>query len=525
MRKFVVHELLRHTLVNRPDSEIVSGQVRLTYEKMYERILRLADRLGQLGIGRGTVVGVMDVNSHRYLELHYALSMLGAVIHTINYRLSGEDLAYTIRHAEDEWLFVWDGFAGVAEPLRRMVPRWVWLSDGVEGPEPQIPTYEGLVDEGRAKEPEGADEVDETSPYSLFYTTGTTGRPKGLLYRHRDILWASLQIFHHLALHRTGAPVKSDDVFMPLIPFFHIHGWGTAMSVPYLGAKLVLPGRSDPREQLELIRREGVTWSNMVPTQLQMLLGGLEEGERLSLKVLTGGSTLPTGLARRARDKGITYALIYGGSDQLGASISVVPEGLDPASPEADRILATRMRAMPMVEIEVRDKRGNPAPRDGQTIGEVWVRSPWLPSGYYKDSKRSRESYVEGWFRSGDLAVYHPDGTLYVVDREKDAVKSGGEWIPCGVLESVLSEHPKVEAAAVVARPDERWGERPLAALKVRETVEKEELRRYLEEQAEKGRIAKFWLPDDFVFLQQLPVTSAGKIHKVALREMLGLDR
>lgn len=523
MRKFVVHELLRHTLVNRPDSEIVSGRVRLTYEKMYERILRLADRLGRMGIGRGTVVGVLDVNSHRYLELHYALSMLGAVIHTLNYRLSAEDLVYTIRHAEDEWLFVWDGFAEVAGPLREVVPKWVWLSDGVEGPESGTPTYEGLVEEGRAREPEWSVSVDETDPYSLFYTTGTTGRPKGLMYRHRDILWASLQIAHHLALHRTGASVKSDDVFMPLIPFFHIHGWGTAMFVPYLGAKLVLPGRSGPREQLELIRREGVTWSNMVPTQMQMLLGELEKGESLPLKVLTGGSPLPTGLARRARERGMAYTLIYGGSDQLGTSISVVPEGMDPASPEAERILATRTRALPMVEIEVRDKQGGRVPRDGRTIGEIWVRSPWLPSGYYKDPERSQESYVDGWFRSGDLAVHHPDGSLYVVDREKDAVKSGGEWIPCGVLESVLSEHPKVNAAAVVAKPDERWGERPLAAVQTREPLEAEELRTYLEEQVKEGRLAKFWVPDDFVFVQELPVTSAGKVHKVALRRMLGM--
>lgn len=523
MKKFVVHELLRHTLVNRPDSEIVSGRVRLTYETMYERILRLADRLGRLGIGRGTVVGVMDVNSHRYLELHYALSMLGAVIHTLNFRLSGEDLAYTIRHAEDEWLFVWDGFAEAAEPLRRLVPNWVWLSDSVEGPEPQVLTYEGLVEEGRATEPQSADAVDETTPYSLFYTTGTTGRPKGLLYRHRDILWASLQMAHHLALHRTGASMKSDDVFMPLIPFFHIHGWGTTMFVPYLGSKLVLPGRSGPREQLELIRREGVTWCNMVPTQLQMLLGELEEGETLPLKVLTGGSPLPAGLARRARERGVSYSLIYGGSDQLGASIAVVPEGMDPASPEADQILATRMRAMPMVEIEVRAKAGNLVPRDGKTIGEVWVRSPWLPSGYYKDPERSKESYVDGWFRSGDLAVRHPDGTLQVVDREKDAVKSGGEWIPCGVLESVLSEHPQVEAAAVVAKPDERWGERPLAVVQTRAPVKEEELRAYLEEKVKEGRLAKFWVPDDFVFVQDFPVTSAGKVHKAALRERLGL--
>jgi fatty-acyl-CoA synthase len=261
----------------------------------------------------------------------------------------------------------------------------------------------------------------------------------------------------------------------------------------------------------------------MVPTQMQMLLGELEKGESLPLKVLTGGSPLPTGLARRARERGMAYTLIYGGSDQLGTSISVVPEGMDPASPEAERILATRTRALPMVEIEVRDKQGGRVPRDGRTIGEIWVRSPWLPSGYYKDPERSQESYVDGWFRSGDLAVHHPDGSLYVVDREKDAVKSGGEWIPCGVLESVLSEHPKVNAAAVVAKPDERWGELPLAAVQTREPLEAEELRTYLEEQVKEGRLAKFWVPDDFVFVQELPVTSAGKVHKVALRRMLGL--
>ncbi|MBX6395373.1 MAG: AMP-binding protein [Alicyclobacillaceae bacterium] len=523
MRKLVVHELIRHTLHNRPTSEIVSGTVRLTYETFYERVLRLADRLGRMGVGKGTVVGVMDVNSHRYLELHYALSLLGAVIHTLNFRLSAEDLLYTIRHAEDEWLFVWEGFADAANPLRGVVPQWVWLTEGGEGPDPGTPVYEELVQEGRVREPEGAHQIEETDPYSIFYTTGTTGRPKGLLYRHRDVLLASLQILHHLAVHETGARAHSGDVFMPLIPFFHIHAWGTAFFVPYLGAKLVLPGRSGPQEQLEMIRKEGVTWSNMVPTQLQMLLAAAQEEMPLPKKVLTGGSPLPTGLAQAARRRGIGYSLIYGGSDQLSASISVVPEGMDPASPEADQILATRTRPLPMVEVDVRNRDGQPVPRDGRTLGEVWVRSPWLPAGYHKDPDRSKESYIDGWFRTGDIAVGYPDGTLYVVDREKDAVKSGGEWIACGILESIISEHPKVAAVAILAKPDEQWGERPLAAVQAREPVTEQELRTFLEDQVRAGRLAKFWIPDTFVFLSELPVTSAGKVHKVALRNQLGL--
>ncbi|MCL6576782.1 AMP-binding protein [Kyrpidia sp.] len=521
MKKLVVHELLRHTLLSRPESEIVSGDVRLPYAQMYDRVVRLADRLGRMGVGRGTVVGVLDVNSHRYLELHYALSMLGAVIHTLNFRLAAEDLAYTIRHAEDEWIFAWKGFAEAVRPLRSTVSRWVWMGDGAD-PEDGALTYEALVAEGRLVEPDVADRIDEADPYSIFYTTGTTGRPKGLMYRHRDVILASLQIAHHLALYRTGASVGTGDVFMPLIPFFHIHGWGSAIFVPYLGAKLVLPGRAGPAEQLALIRREGVTWSNMVPTQMQMLLDAAGD-EPLGLKVLTGGSPLSSGLAQAARDRGVTYSLIYGGSDQLGASISVVPEHVDPTSAEAGRILATRTRPLPMVEIEVRDREGLAVPRDGKTIGEVWVRSPWLPQGYYNDPERTRESYVDGWFRSGDLAVLEDDGTLYVVDREKDAVKSGGEWIPCGVLESLLSEHPKVIEAVVVAKPDERWGERPLAVIRPRTPISPEELRAYLGGLVDAGKLTKFWVPDDFVFLDNLPVTSAGKVHKVSLRKMLGL--
>jgi fatty-acyl-CoA synthase len=272
-----------------------------------------------------------------------------------------------------------------------------------------------------------------------------------------------------------------------------------------------------------MIRREGVTWSNMVPTQLQMLLAAAQEGMKLPKKVLTGGSPLPTGLAQAARRRGIGYSLIYGGSDQLSASISVVPEGMDPASPEAHQILATRTRPLPMVEIDLRNREGQPVPRDGHTLGEVWVRSPWLPAGYHKDPDRSKESYIDGWFRTGDIAVGYPDGTLYVVDREKDAVKSGGEWIACGILEAIISEHPKVAGVAILAKPDEQWGERPLAVVQAREPVTEEELRIFLEGQVRAGRLAKFWIPDTFVFLPELPVTSAGKVHKVALRKQLGL--
>ncbi len=523
MQGLIVHQILDRTIQAFPDQVVVSGNTRLTYTQFYERVLRLAWSLRQEGVAKGTVVGVLDVNTHRYLELHYALSMLGAVIHTINFRLPAEDLVYTMVHAGDEWLFVSDVFLPSVKPLARNCPHWVLMSDdpNISLPEAKcVWHYEELVASGRPERGAEVDAVGEMDAFSIFNTTGTTGKPKGIQYRQREMTLGALQLFHHLALHTTGAKVDSGDVFMPLIPFFHIHGWGTTLFVPYIGAELVLPGKATPVEQVELIQKEGVTWMNMVPTQLHGLLQTPGFGK---IKVLTGGSPLPTGLARRAAEAGVRFSLIYGGSDQLGTAISVVPEGMDPAGEEARDILRSRMRPLPMVDLSIRNEDGNECPHDGNTVGEVWVRSPWLPAGYHKDPERTRESYIGGWFRSGDLGMLHPDGLLSVVDRERDAVKSGGEWIITSTIEALLSEHSAVGLAAVIARLDEKWSERPLAVIKPAGPVTAEELRQFLEEKASKGKIARFWIPDAFVFVDELPLTSAGKINKVALRQKYGV--
>ncbi len=524
MQGLIVHQILDRTIEAFPDQIVVSGNTRLTYSQFYDRVLRLAWSLHQQGVAKGTVAGVLDVNTHRYLELHYALSMLGAVIHTINFRLPAEDMVYTVVHAGDEWLFVSDVFLPSVKPLAAKFPNWVLLSDDPDVSLPEakrVLRYEDLIASGRPERLAQADQVGEMDPFSIFNTTGTTGKPKGIQYRQREITLGALQLFHHLALYTTGAKVDSSDVFMPLIPFFHIHGWGTTLFVPYLGAKLVLPGKANPVEQVEMIRKEGVTWMNMVPTQLHGLLQtpGFEK-----LKVLTGGSPLPTGLAQRAAEARVRFSLIYGGSDQLGTAISVVPEGMDSESEEARDVLRSRMRPLPMVDLSIRNKEGSEVPHDGNTVGEVWVRSPWLPGGYYKDPEKSRESYVGGWFRSGDLGMLHPDGLLSVVDRERDAVKSGGEWIITSAIEALLSEHPAVGLAAVIARVDEKWSERPLAVVKCARPVTEDELRRFLEEKANQGKIARFWIPDAFVFVDDMPLTSAGKINKVALRQKFGAE-
>jgi fatty-acyl-CoA synthase len=217
--------------------------------------------------------------------------------------------------------------------------------------------------------------------------------------------------------------------------------------------------------------------------------------------------------------------LIYGGSDQLGASISVAPEGSHLGSEYSEEweLLRTRMRPIPMVDVSIRDEQGNPLPHDGKTIGEIWVSAPWLPQGYYNDPERSREAYPPehpGWFRTGDLGSMSADGWLSVADRQKDAVKSGGEWIMTTVLEAILSEHPKVTMAAVIAIPDEKWGERPLAVIKPRQNVSEEDLRQFMEEKVSEGRIARFWIPDKFMIVEDIPITSAGKLNKEQLKKM-----
>ncbi|PWI58721.1 AMP-binding protein [Sulfoacidibacillus thermotolerans] len=533
MRKGLIHEILADAAWNFPHVEIVSGNIRSTYAKEWERVLQVAAGLHQLGVSKGTVIGVLDVNSYRYFELQFAVSLLGAIIHPLNFRLPMEDLAYTVQHARDDVLFVHSGFQEVGIKLRPYVKHFIWMDEAFlsiafsEHSENDF-TFEQVIALGQtanlSKIELSTAQLQDTDIYSVFYTTGTTGRPKGMQYRHRDLLHASLQIAHHLTIHETGARLAHGATIFPLIPFFHIHGWGTPFFAPYLGAKLVLPERANVKEQLALIKQEKVSWSNMVPTQLHMLLNEvLQEQEQqalLALRILTGGSALPSGLASRANALGIEFSLIYGGSDQLATGISAL---LEPAltSLQKREILSTRIVPLPMVKIDIRGIDGQTVPKDGHTIGEVYVQSPWLPDGYLNDEKRSQSAYIDGWFRTGDLAVWHEDHTFHVLDRQKDAVKSGGEWIATSVIEAVLSELEGVNAVAVIAQTDEHWGERPIAVIESSTSLSTETVRDHLLQAVQAGRLAKFWIPDRILFIPSMPMTSAGKIHKAVLRQQL----
>ena len=377
-------------------------------------------------------------------------------------------------------------------------------------------SYEKLLEEGIPEKIAEADNVEETDIFSIFYTTGTTGNPKGIRYEHKTILTGSIQLFHHLALHEYGARLSSRDVFMPLIPFFHIHAWGMAFFPIYLGAKLVLPGAADATAQQILIEKEKVSWLNMVPTQLQMLL---EQKNFGNVKILTGGSPLTSGIASRAAKANVTFSLIYGGSDQLGTAISVVPEDISPKTSDALEWLRVGMRPLPLVEVSIRDKEGNEVPHDGKTLGSIWIRSPWLPKGYYKEPQLTKEHYIDGWFRTGDLGFFHQNHSIYVADREGDAIKSGGEWIPTGMLEAIISEHNSIAQVAVIPKRDEQWGQRPLAVIKLKSEVSEKELKEFLLIKVKEGKLAKFWIPDSFIFVEEIPLTSAGKQNKKILRD------
>jgi len=518
MHKGIIPELLADAAYQHGSVPVVSGHQTFTYHQLYERVVRLANRLVRLGMTPGTVVGVLDVNSHRHFELKYALSLIGAVIHPLNFRLPPDDLLFTVRHAHDEWVFLGDGFGAIAESVSRLVPRTVWWGNGDSHPGGF--EYETLIEEGHLAIPDVAKRVMPTDTYSIFYTTGTTGRPKGIRYTHQQMLMGSLQIAHHLALHDTGAKLSADDVLMPLIPFFHIHGWGVPFIGPYLGAALVLPERGGPPEQWDLIKRHRVTWSNMVPTQLFMLLDerAHHQTDPLGLKVLTGGSPLSLGLARRAQQAGLTFSVIYGGSDQLGSAISTIAADV----PDAQRLerLMSRLTPFPMVRIEVRAESGDVLPADGKSLGEIWVQSPWLPEGYWDHPEASAAAYHDGWFRTGDLGVRHPDGSISVMDRITDAIKSGGEWIVGSQVESILSEVPGVKAVAVIATWDAKWGQRPLAVVEAHSEVTEALLRQALNKAVDQGRLAKYWVPDRIQFIETMPMTSAGKINKVVLRNL-----
>ena len=525
----LIKNLLRNPVRQFPDQEIVYGDfTRQTYRDLGERVGRLASGLAELGVKRGDTVAVMDWDSHRYLECFFAVPMMGAVLHTVNIRLSPEQILYTINHAEDDVILVNTEFLPILETIHdriEPVKKLVLLNDTGQAPATTLDIsieYEALL---AASDPDYRfPDFAEDTRATTFYTTGTTGLPKGVYFSHRQLVLHTFGVLAALAGTGQGR-FNRDDVYLPITPMFHVHAWGVPYVATVLGVKQVYPGRYVPDHLLRLIQREGATFSHCVPTILQMLLASptVDEVDLSRWKVIIGGAALPQALARQTRARGVDVFAAYGMSETcpILTLAQLKPHMLDW---DEERQLEIRCKTglpIPLVELRVVDEEMNDLPHDGKTPGEVVVRAPWLTQGYLKDPQNSEALWRGGYLHTGDIGVMDEEGYLKITDRLKDVIKTGGEWISSLELEDLILKHPAVAEAAVVGIPDPKWGERPLALVVARSDrpVDEAAIRAWLQDFADKGIISKWGIPDRVLFVEAIPKTSVGKLDKKAMRE------
>ena len=527
--QLLIKRLLLSGVRYQPDQEIVySDKLRYSYRTLNERIQRLANALSAAGIKAGDTVALLDWDSHRSLECFFAVPMLGAVLHTVNVRLSPEQIVYTMNHAEDDIVLVHDDFLPLLEQIHgelNTVKGYVQLTENIAQPTglPVLGEYEALLD-GAASHFEFPD-FDENSVATMFYTTGTTGNPKGVYFTHRQLVLHTLNELGTFAAYEGQPLLRSNDVYMPITPMFHVHAWGVPYVATALGVKQVYPGRYEPNMLVRLFREEGVTFSHCVPTILQMMLD-CEEGKRTDFagwKMLLGGSALTLGLARQASQKGMLIHAGYGMSETCPLLTLTHLRGEDLALP-MEAQLPERIKTgvpIPLVDLRIVDAAGNDVAHDGEALGEIVVRAPWLTQGYLNEPEKGAELWEGGWLHTGDMASIDARGIVEIKDRIKDVIKTGGEWISSLELESLISQHAAVAAVAVVGIPDPQWGERPLALVVCTpgECLDQKAIEVHLQQFVESGHINKWAIPRQIRFVADIPKTSVGKINKKLIRE------
>ncbi|WP_261174260.1 3-(methylthio)propionyl-CoA ligase [Chromobacterium amazonense] len=522
----LISDLLTHAERFHGDTEIVSRTVegpihRYTYRDAARRARQLANALPSLGVAPGDRIGTLAWNGYRHFEIYFAVSGSGAVCHTVNPRLFPEQIAWIINHAEDKVLMFDASFLPLVKQLAdqlKSVEHFVLLASRADLPAdsgiPDLISYEDLVNSH--SDVYAWPRLDENAASSLCYTSGTTGNPKGVLYSHRSTV-----------LHAYGSAlpdsfdISARSVVMPVVPMFHANAWGLPYSCAMNGSKLVLPGsKLDGASLQQLIAEEGVTTTVGVPTVWLQLLQYCQR-ENLSLaplkRVIAGGSAVPESMIKQLAERGIEMRQLWGMTELSPCGTTGTPklkhQGL--AGPELNALLTKQGRPVYGVDIRIVDDAGLPLPHDGVSFGNLQVRGPWVLSQYFKRELDANHS-ADGWFHTGDVVTIDPDGFMRITDRTKDVIKSGGEWISSIDLENILVGHPAVAEAAAIAVPHPKWDERPLmvVTLKPSARATREELLAYFD-----GKIAKWWTPNDVVFVDELPHTATGKLLKMKLRE------
>jgi 3-(methylthio)propionyl---CoA ligase len=523
-RPLLVSSLLEHAERQFGSTEIVSRETsgalhRYTFLEAAKRSRQLACALAQLGVTHGGRVASLAWNNHRHLEAYFGVSGSGAVLHTCNPRLHPEQLAYILNHAEDEVLLFDTTFLPLVESIAAhcpMIRQYVLLGGGQDMPKdsriPNLVCYENLLAAcaGDFVWPE----FDERTASTLCYTSGTTGNPKGVLYSHRST------ILHTFAVSLPDTlSLSAHDCLLPVVPMFHVNAWGLPYAAAMNGCKLVLPGpKLDGASLYELIEGERVTCSAGVPTIWLGLTQHMEQHD-LSLstmnRTVVGGAAMPEALIRTWTQKfGVEVRHAWGMTETspVGTQGSLLPKHANLTVEQQCAQRAKQGRAVFGVEMRIIDARGNEQPRDGKAIGELVVRGPWIAAAYFKGEKPALR---DGWFPTGDIATIDADGYMHITDRVKDVIKSGGEWISSIDLENAAVGHPAVLMAAVIGLRHPKWDERPVMFIvtKPGQTVDKAEILAYLAD-----KVAKWWLPDEVIFLDALPLGATGKVQKMELR-------
>ena len=527
-RPLLISSILEHAAERCGDTPMVShtadqGVHRTSYAELSRRAKQLAHALqGTLGVAMGDRIGTLAWNDHRHFELYYGIAGIGAVCHTINPRLFPEQIAYIINHAEDRYLFVDPMFVPLVERLAPDLPTVqgvIVLTATAHMPPSKLANlhcYESLL-EGQ---PAAFDWplLDETTASGLCYTSGTTGHPRGVLYHHRSTL---LHSFAQALPTSLGLAVR--DIVLPVVPMFHVNAWGLPYACPMLGLPMVMPGpRLDGASLYEQFERERVTFAAGVPTVWFSLLNYLREtGKKLTSlqRLVIGGSAVPPAMIDAFEDQyGVEVRHGWGMTEMspVGAVCSLDTRAQQLPLAERRRIQVKQGRPLCGVDMKIVDEEGRSLPHDGKTSGLLMVRGPWIASAYFRDDEATAHAFQDGWFSTGDIVTIDPHGYMEITDRAKDVIKSGGEWISSIALENAAVGHPDLLEAAVIAAPHPRWVERPLLIVVARPEAEvtREHILAFLED-----KVARWWLPDDVVFVEELPHTATGKILKAKLRE------